>query len=54
MTIVLVPWTKGIFLFIYRARLERSPLVLRPLVGLSYQSWVIDGDDCGAIAKMND
>jgi hypothetical protein len=32
--------------------METSPLVLRPLVGLLYQPWIID-DACGAMAEMN-
>jgi hypothetical protein len=42
------------FLFIYLTRVELSPLLLRPLIGLLYQSWMKDGDDCGAVSGMND
>jgi hypothetical protein len=27
---------------------------LRPFIGLSYQPWIIDGDDCAAIGGMNE
>jgi hypothetical protein len=33
---------------------EPSPLLLRPFIGLLYQSWMIDGDDCLAIGWMNE
>jgi hypothetical protein len=35
---------------------EPSPLLLRPLIGLLYQSLMVDddGDDCGAVRGMND
>jgi hypothetical protein len=42
------------FLFTYEAGVEPSPLVLRQLIGLLYQPWMIDGDDCGAVGGMND
>jgi hypothetical protein len=29
------------------ARVEPSPLLLRPFIDLLYQPWMIDGDDCG-------
>jgi hypothetical protein len=34
------------------AGLEPSPLLLRPFIGLLYQLWFIDGDDCGAISGI--
>jgi hypothetical protein len=33
---------------------EPSPLLLLPFIGLLYQPWMIDDDDCGAIIGMND
>jgi hypothetical protein len=33
---------------------EPSPLLLRPCIGLLYQPWIIDGDDCGAVSGMNE
>jgi hypothetical protein len=36
------------------AEVEPSPLLLRPLIGLLYQPWMINGADCGAIGEMND
>jgi hypothetical protein len=33
---------------------EQSPLILRPLIGLLYQPWKIDGADCEAISGMNE
>jgi hypothetical protein len=33
---------------------EASPLLQRPFIGLLYQCWMIDGDDCGAIGGMNE
>jgi hypothetical protein len=41
-------------LFIYLDGVELSPLLLRPLIGLLYQPWIIDGDYCGALIGMND
>jgi hypothetical protein len=35
------------------AGVEPSPLVLRPLIGLLYQTWIID-DDCEAFGGMTD
>jgi hypothetical protein len=35
-----------IFLFLYGAGVE-------PFIGLLYQPWMVDGDDCGAISGMN-
>jgi hypothetical protein len=34
--------------------MEQSPLLLRPFIGLLHQSWMLEGDDCGAISGMND
>jgi hypothetical protein len=50
------PYTRGLifFLFIYEAAVEPSPLLLRPFIGLLYQLWMIDGDDCGAISGTNE
>jgi hypothetical protein len=36
------------------AGVEPSPLLLRPFIGLLYQPWMIDGDDCGAISVINE
>jgi hypothetical protein len=33
---------------------EPGPLLLRPLIGLLYQPWLIDGEDCGAINGVNE
>jgi hypothetical protein len=41
-------------LFMYGSRVEPSPLLLRPFIGLLYQSWVIDGDDSEAISGMSE
>jgi hypothetical protein len=41
------------FSFIYRAGVEPSPLLLRPIIGLLYQLWMMDGADCGA-SGMNE
>jgi hypothetical protein len=41
-------------LFICEAGVEPSPLLLRPFIGLLYQQWVIDGDDCGAVGGMDE
>jgi hypothetical protein len=35
-------------------RVEPSPLLLQPLIGLLYQPRMIDGDDCVAISGMNE
>jgi hypothetical protein len=32
---------------------EPGPLLLRLFIGLLYQPWMIDGDDCGAISGMS-
>jgi hypothetical protein len=42
------------FLFIYRAGVKPSPLLLRPLTGLLYQPCMIMNDDCGAVSGIND
>jgi hypothetical protein len=42
------------YLSIYVAGVEPSPLILRPFIGLFYQPWVMDGDDCAAISGMNE
>jgi hypothetical protein len=41
-----------IFWLIYGAGVEPGPLLLTPFVGLLYQPWVIDGDDCGAFCDI--
>jgi hypothetical protein len=33
---------------------EPSPLLLRPSIGLLYQSWMIHGDGCGTIRGMKE
>jgi hypothetical protein len=33
---------------------ERSPLLPWTFIGLLYQPWMIDGDDCGAISGLNE
>jgi hypothetical protein len=38
---------------IYGAGTEPSPLVLWPFIGISYQPWMINGDDCGATSGTN-
>jgi hypothetical protein len=38
----------------YGAGVEPSPLLLRPFIGLLYQPWMVDGDDCGAVSGMNE
>jgi hypothetical protein len=43
-----------IFLFIYGAGVEPSPLLLRPFISLLYQLWMIDGDDCRAVSGMDE
>jgi hypothetical protein len=40
--------------FFCLARVEPSPLVLRPFVGLLYHPWMTDNDNCGAVAGMNE
>jgi hypothetical protein len=42
------------FLFFYGAKVEPSPLLLRPFIGLLKEPWKIDGDDCGAISGTNE
>jgi hypothetical protein len=36
------------------ARCEETPLLLRPFIGLLYQTRMIDGDDCEAIRGINE
>jgi hypothetical protein len=43
-----------IYLFIYWAEVEPSPLVLGPLTGIFYQLWMIDEDDSGVINDVNE
>jgi hypothetical protein len=33
---------------------EPSPLSLRPFIGLLYQLWMVDCDDCGGVGGMNE
>jgi hypothetical protein len=42
------------YLFIYWTGVERSPLTLRPFIGLLYQPCMIDGDDYVTIIGMDD
>jgi hypothetical protein len=42
------------YLFIYEAEVEPSPQLLQSFIGLLYQPWMIDGDDCGAIGGINE
>jgi hypothetical protein len=39
---------------IYGAEVQPRALLLRPFIGLLYQPWMVDGDDCGAIGGMNE
>jgi hypothetical protein len=41
----MVNLNRSLYLFVYDAAVEPSPL---------YQSWMIDGDDCGAVGGMNE
>jgi hypothetical protein len=34
--------------------MELNPLLLRQFIGLLYQPWMRDGDDCGALSGIND
>jgi hypothetical protein len=38
-----------VYLFIFWAEVEPSPYM-----GILYQPWVIDGDDCRATGELND
>jgi hypothetical protein len=42
------------YLFIYGSGMEPCPLLLLLFIGLLYQPWIEDGDDCGAISEIND
>jgi hypothetical protein len=42
------------FLFIYGTGVEPAPILLRSFIGVLYQPWMADGDDCGAISGMNE
>jgi hypothetical protein len=33
---------------------EPSPLLQRALIGLLHHLWPIDGDDCGAVIRMDE
>jgi hypothetical protein len=37
---------------IYGTEVEPSPLLLPPFIGLLYQPWMTDGEDCGAIGGV--
>jgi hypothetical protein len=41
-------------LFFNETGVEPGPLFLRPLIGLLYQQWMMNNDNCGAISGMND
>jgi hypothetical protein len=41
-------------LFISGAGVEPSPLILRQFIGLLYQPWMIDADDCGPIRAISE
>jgi hypothetical protein len=43
----------GAYLFVYRVVVEPIPRLLRPFIGLLYQPWMMDGDDCETISGMN-
>jgi hypothetical protein len=43
-----------IFFIIYGAGIEPNSLLLPPFIGLLYQPWTVDGDDCGTITEMNE
>jgi hypothetical protein len=38
----------------YLVVVEQNPLLLRPLIHLLYQPWMINGDYCGAILRISD
>jgi hypothetical protein len=42
------------FSFIYGAGVQPSPLKLWQFIGLLYQSWMVDSDECGAIGGINE
>jgi hypothetical protein len=54
-----VPWkefcskSRKIFFCLW-AGVEPSPRILRQLIGLLYQPWIIDGDDRRAISRMTE
>jgi hypothetical protein len=52
--IVTVAGIFNVFLFMYAAEVEQSPLFPRPFIGLLYQPGMIYVDDCGAIGGMDD
>jgi hypothetical protein len=37
----------------FLAGVEQSPLLLQSFIGLLYQPWMIDADDCGVISGTN-
>jgi hypothetical protein len=39
--------------FVYGVGMELSPLLLRPIIGLFCQLWMIDNGDCKAISGLN-
>jgi hypothetical protein len=42
-----------LFLFIHWAGMKPRPLLLELLIGVLYQPWMIDRDDCGTVGGMN-
>jgi hypothetical protein len=54
MTVLYVADCSIILSFVSWAGVKRSPLLQKSLIGLLYQPWMIDGDDCGAIRGMNE
>jgi hypothetical protein len=41
-------------IFVYAARVETSPLILWPFIGLLCQPWLIDCVDCQIVSGMNE
>jgi hypothetical protein len=41
-------------IFLFWAGVEPSPLLLKPFIGLLYQHWMVDGDNCAAVGGMNE
>jgi hypothetical protein len=44
----------GFIIIISNAGVEPIPPLLWTFIGLLYQPWMIDGDDCGAVSAMNE
>jgi hypothetical protein len=40
--------------FVYGAGVQPNLLLQRLFIGIMYQPWMIDGDDCGAVSGMNE